>query len=76
MQGDESLLLGLLFDFLTRQALMRDPGLHLYTEAMSVDDDELLAGVMVGIKEHIALDPYASRFALSGPLRPKAVSCC
>ena len=24
---------------------------------------------MVGIKEHIALDPYASRFALRGPLR-------
>ncbi|MEB3235935.1 MAG: type II toxin-antitoxin system YhaV family toxin [Cyanobacteriota bacterium] len=30
---------------------------------------KLLAAVMEGIKEHIAADPYASRFALSGPLR-------
>lgn len=30
---------------------------------------KLLAAVMAGIKEQIALDPYASRFALSGPLR-------
>jgi len=30
---------------------------------------KLLAAVMVGIKEQIALDPYASRFSLSGPLR-------
>jgi toxin YhaV len=28
-----------------------------------------LVAVMEGIKEHIAADPYASRFALSGPLR-------
>jgi toxin YhaV len=30
---------------------------------------KLLAAVMAGIKEHIAADPYANRFALSGPLR-------
>ncbi|WP_010312495.1 type II toxin-antitoxin system YhaV family toxin [Synechococcus sp. CB0101] len=30
---------------------------------------KLLAAVMLGIKEHIAADPYAARFALSGPLR-------
>ena len=30
---------------------------------------KLLAAVMEGIKERIAADPYASRFALKGPLR-------
>ncbi len=30
---------------------------------------KLLAAVMEGIKEHIAADPYSSRFALRGPLR-------
>jgi toxin YhaV len=30
---------------------------------------KLLAAVMAGIKEHIAADPYATRFCLSGPLR-------
>ena len=30
---------------------------------------KLLAAVMEGIKESIAVDPYTSRFALSGPLR-------
>ena len=30
---------------------------------------KLLAAVMAGIKEQIALDPYASRFSLSGPFR-------
>jgi len=29
----------------------------------------VLAAVMEGIKERIAADPYASRFALTGPLR-------
>ncbi|MCP9926356.1 type II toxin-antitoxin system YhaV family toxin [Cyanobium sp. CH-040] len=29
----------------------------------------LLAAVMEGITEHIAADPYSSRFALRGPLR-------
>ena len=44
---DESLLLGLFLDFLTRQAFMGDPGPRLYTEAMAADDDALLAGVEV-----------------------------
>ena len=30
---------------------------------------KLLAALMEGIKERIAADPYASRFALTGPLR-------
>ena len=30
---------------------------------------KLLAAMMEGIKERIPVDPYASRFALSGPLR-------
>ncbi|MFN4865292.1 MAG: type II toxin-antitoxin system YhaV family toxin [Cyanobacteriota bacterium] len=30
---------------------------------------KLLAAVMEGIKEQVAADPYASRFALTGPLR-------
>jgi toxin YhaV len=30
---------------------------------------KLLAAVMEGIKQRIAADPYASRFALTGPLR-------
>jgi toxin YhaV len=32
-------------------------------------DVKLLAAVMVGIKEKIALDPLATQFALTGPLR-------
>jgi toxin YhaV len=38
-----------------------------YAELKS--DVTLLAAVMAGIKEHIAADPYAARFCLSGPLR-------
>ena len=37
-------------------------------ETLQVTMDEL-AAVMEGIKERIAADPYASRFALTGPLR-------
>lgn len=44
---DESLLLGLFLDFLTRQALKGGPGPRSYTEAMAADDDALLAGVEV-----------------------------
>jgi toxin YhaV len=32
-------------------------------------DVKLLAAIMVGIKEKIALDPMSSSFALTGPLR-------
>ena len=44
---EDSLMLGLFLDFLSRQALTADQGPELYTEAMAADDDELLAGVSV-----------------------------
>jgi antitoxin PrlF len=44
---EDSLMLGLFLDFLSRQALTADQGPVLYTEAMAADDDELLAGVSV-----------------------------
>ena len=47
VEEEESLMLGLFLDFLSRQALATDPGPELYTEAMAADDDELLAGVTV-----------------------------
>ena len=47
VEEEESLMLGLFLDFLSRQALATDPGPVLYTEAMAADDDELLAGVTV-----------------------------
>ena len=44
---ENTLMLGLFLDFLSRQALTADQGPVLYTEAMAADDDELLAGVTV-----------------------------
>jgi antitoxin PrlF len=44
---EDSLILGLFLDFLSRQALTADPGPLIYSEAMAVDDEELLAGVTV-----------------------------
>ena len=44
---EDTLMLGLFLDFLSRQALTSDQGPVLYTEAMAADDDELLAGVAV-----------------------------
>lgn len=44
---EESLMLGLFLDFLSRQALTSDQGPVLYTEAMAADDDALLAGVTI-----------------------------
>ena len=44
---ENSLLLGLFLDFLSRQALTSDQGPVLYTEAMAADDEELLASVTV-----------------------------
>jgi antitoxin PrlF len=47
-EADEnSLMLGLFLDFLSRQALSADQGPAPYTEAMAADDEELLAGVTV-----------------------------
>jgi antitoxin PrlF len=48
---DDSLLLGLFLDFLSRQALTADADPVLYTEAMADDDEELLAGVSVDAAE-------------------------
>jgi antitoxin PrlF len=44
---EDSLMLGLFPDFLSRQALTADQGPVLYAEAMAANDDELLAGVSV-----------------------------
>ena len=44
---EDSLMLGLFLDFLSRQALASDQGPVLYSEAMAADDDDLLAGVTV-----------------------------
>lgn len=44
---DDSLMLGLFLDFLSRQALKADDGPVLYSEAMAAEDDDLLAGVTV-----------------------------
>jgi antitoxin PrlF len=48
---EDSLMLGLFLDFLSRQALASDQGPVLYTEAMAADDDELLAGVTVDAED-------------------------
>lgn len=44
---EDSLMLGLFLDFLSRQALTAEQGPVLYTEAMAAEDEELLAGVTV-----------------------------
>ena len=54
---EDSLMLGLFLDFLSRQALTADQGPVLYTEAMAADDDELLAGVTVDAAGDPLLDP-------------------
>jgi len=45
--SEDSLILGLFLDFLSRQALTADPDPLFYSEAMAADDAELLAGVTV-----------------------------
>jgi antitoxin PrlF len=44
---EDSLMLGLFLDVLSRQALSTDQAPVLYTEAMAAEDDDLLAGVSV-----------------------------
>lgn len=44
---DDSLMLGLFLDFLSREALAPGAGPSLYTEAMAAEDEDLLAGVAV-----------------------------
>ena len=48
---DESLMLGLFLDLLTREALTVETGPLPYTEAMAAEDDELLAGVTADAME-------------------------
>jgi antitoxin PrlF len=48
---DESLMLGLFLDLLTREALTAAAGPVPYTEAMAAEDDELLADVTVDTME-------------------------
>ena len=53
---------------------LRDRVKQLKAELAEADylthpDVKLLAAVMVGIKEKIAIDPLAAQFALTGPLR-------
>ena len=54
VEEEESLMLGLFLDFLSRQALATDPGPVLYTEAMAADDDDLLAGVTVDATDELS----------------------
>jgi antitoxin PrlF len=42
---DNDLMLSLFLDFITKDALKNEHRLEAYTEAMALDDDELLAGV-------------------------------
>ncbi|MFO0056936.1 MAG: hypothetical protein ACK55B_03845 [Cyanobacteriota bacterium] len=51
---EDTLMLGLFLDFLSRQALTADQGPVLYTEAMAADDDELLAGVAVDAADELS----------------------
>ena len=51
---EESLMLGLFLDFLSRQALTAEGGPVAYTEAMAAEDDDLLAGVSVETGEEEA----------------------
>jgi antitoxin PrlF len=69
---DDSLMLGLFLDFLSRQALTVDQGPVFYTEAMALEDDELLRGMSPPLLRHgweIAFQPqlfarqYAELFA-------------
>ena len=48
---EDSLMLGLFLDFLSRQALAGHQGPVHYTEVMAAEDDELLAGVAVDAAE-------------------------
>jgi antitoxin PrlF len=48
IQDEDELLLGLFLDFVMRQALSSSEEVEAYTESMSVEDDELMAGVQIG----------------------------
>lgn len=44
---EESLMLGLFLDFLSREALAAESGPGFCSDAMAAEDDDLLAGVSV-----------------------------
>ena len=46
-EADDGLMLSLFLDFLTKDALKNSDRLEAYTEEMSQEDDELLAGVEI-----------------------------
>ena len=46
-ERDDGLMLSLFLDFLTKDALKNSDRLEAYTEAMSQEDNELLAGVEI-----------------------------
>jgi antitoxin PrlF len=55
--AEDSLILGLFLDFLSRQALTADPGALIYSEAMAAEDEEVLAGVTVDAADDAADKP-------------------
>lgn len=46
-EADNSLMLSLFLDFISKDALKNSDHLEAYTEVMSTEDDELLAGVEI-----------------------------
>jgi antitoxin PrlF len=46
-EADNSLMLSLFLDFISKDALQNSDHLEPYTEVMSTEDDELLAGVEI-----------------------------
>jgi antitoxin PrlF len=47
-QDEDELMLSLFLDFLTKQALSDPSEVEAYSEAMAAEDDELMAGVVIG----------------------------
>jgi antitoxin PrlF len=47
-QDEDELMLSLFLDFLTKQALSDPLEVEAYTEAMAAEDEELMAGVVIG----------------------------
>ncbi len=47
-QDEDELMLSLFLDFLMKQSLSNPDELEAYTEEMAAEDDELMAGVVLG----------------------------
>jgi antitoxin PrlF len=47
-QDEDELMLSLFLDFLLKQALSNPSEVEAYTEVMAAEDDELMAGVVIG----------------------------